>query len=102
MIDTLAFLVGHMDPITRYLLSVSGVEPIPASVSTEFFEFYAILIPFAHWNGIAVRSVSLFLGLIRQSLLRILFCVLFSFAQKMSGALAVKKLHRSYRAPIDI
>jgi hypothetical protein len=46
MINTLAFILEHVDKVTGYLHMVSKTEQITCPLPTELFEFYAILMPF--------------------------------------------------------
>jgi hypothetical protein len=53
MIDTLAFILEHVDEIVGYLHMVSETEQIACALPTELFEFYLILMLF----GCLVSSV---------------------------------------------
>jgi hypothetical protein len=55
MIDTLAFILEYVGKIAGYLHMVSETEQITCPLPTEFFEFYAILMPF----GCLVSTVEL-------------------------------------------
>jgi hypothetical protein len=46
VIDTLAFILEHVDEIAGCLHLVSETEQIAGRLPAELFEFYAILIPF--------------------------------------------------------
>jgi hypothetical protein len=46
MIDTLVFILEHVDEIVGYLHLVSETDQIACPLPTKLFEFYAILMPF--------------------------------------------------------
>jgi hypothetical protein len=60
MIDTLAFIVEHVDDIAGYLHMVSETGQIACPLPTELFEFYVILMPFGcHVSAVEHHCCSL-------------------------------------------
>jgi hypothetical protein len=71
MIDTLAFILEHVDEIAGYLHMVFEGEQIACPVPTALFEFYAILMPFGYFVSVVVGhccSLCVIVPLIRDLL----------------------------------
>jgi hypothetical protein len=71
MIDTLAFILEHVDEIAGYLHMVSETEQIAYRIPTELFETYAMLMPFRCFVSAVGRhccSLCVIVSLIRDLL----------------------------------